>query len=62
MQFLKNKKMNKILLIVAILVKEMISGYDQIIAQWGSSVGFLKSYFLECKSGRNSIKVAEKWT
>ena len=32
------------------------------IAQWGSSVGFLKSYFLECKSGRNSIKVAEKWT
>ena len=32
------------------------------IAQWGSSVGFLKSYFFECKSGRNSIKVAEKWT
>ena len=32
------------------------------IAQWDSSVGFLKSYFFECKSGRNSIKVAEKWT
>ena len=31
-------------------------------AQWDSSVGFLKSYFFECKSGRNSIKVAEKWT
>ena len=34
----------------------------QHIAQWDSSVGFLKSYFFECKSGRNSIKVAEKWT
>ena len=32
------------------------------IPQWDSSVGFLKSYFFECKSGRNSIKVAEKWT
>ena len=31
-------------------------------AQWDSSVGFSKSYFFECKSGRNSIKVAEKWT
>ena len=31
-------------------------------AQRDSSVGFSKSYFFECKSGRNSIKVAEKWT
>ena len=32
------------------------------IAQWDCSVGFFKSYFFECKSGRNSIKVAEKRT
>ena len=32
------------------------------IAQWDCSVGFFKSYFFECKSGRSSIKVAEKRT
>ena len=36
--------------------------HDDANAQWDGSVGFLKSYFFECKSGQNSIKVAEKWT
>ena len=35
---------------------------NHINAQWDCSVGFFKSYIFECKSGRSSIEVAEKWT
>ena len=44
------------------LVLVLFDFEELLIAQWDCSVGFFKSYIFECKSGRNSIKVAEKWT